>query len=307
MEKRIAVVGLGQMGGRIARRLLHKGHPIGVFDVDRDLAGRFAALGATPYDTLIGLAAGHDVVLTVLPNADIVKRVVLGEGGLASGLASGLAAGLAKGSVLIDMTSSVPAVTREIAGILSQRGIRMLDAPVSGGVQKAEQGALTIMVGGEAQVFEDARIVLEDIGSQIFHVGGIGAGHTAKAVNNLITATTLAITSEAMALGVKMGVNAQALLNVINAGSGRSAASETKFPQQILSRKFVPGFSIALMCKDVGIALGMAHDVDSPALISAAVHELWKRGVEQGRGDMDHSAIALVVEEMAGVQISAAS
>ncbi|WP_433706392.1 NAD(P)-dependent oxidoreductase [Paraburkholderia sacchari] len=299
MEKRIAVVGLGQMGGRIARRLLHKGHPIGVFDVDRNLAGSFAALGATPYDTIGGLAAAHDMVLTVLPNADIVKRVVLGG--------DGLVFGMKKGSVLVDMTSSVPAVTREIAGILSQRGIRMLDAPVSGGVQKAEQGALTIMVGGEAAVFEDARIVLQDIGSQIFHVGGIGAGHTAKAVNNLITATTLAITSEAMALGVKMGVNAQALLDVINAGSGRSAASETKFPQQILSRKFAPGFSIALMCKDVGIALGMAHDVDAPAQISAAVHELWKRGVEQGRGDMDHSAIALVVEEMAGVQISVAS
>ncbi len=111
---------------------------------------------------------------------------------------------------------------------------------MSGGVQKAEQGALTIMVGGDAVVLEDARDVLQDVGANIFHVGGIGAGHTAKAVNNLITATTLAITSEAMALGVKMGVNAQALLDVINAGSGRSAASETKFPQQILSRRFAP-------------------------------------------------------------------
>jgi 3-hydroxyisobutyrate dehydrogenase-like beta-hydroxyacid dehydrogenase len=299
MKKRIAVVGLGQMGGRIARRLLQRGHRIGVFDADRDRAGILAALGATPYDTLQGLAVAHDVVLSVLPNADSVKQVVLGEGGLASGME--------KGGLLIDMTSSVPAVTREIAGILSQRGIRMLDAPVSGGVQKAEQGALTIMVGGERPVFEDARVVLEDVGTQIFHVGGIGAGHTAKAVNNLIAATTLAITSEAMALGVKMGVNAQALLDVINAGSGRSAASETKFPQQILSRKFAPGFSIALMCKDVGIALTMAREVGSPSQISAAVHELWKRGVEQGRGDMDHSAIALIVEEMAGVQISATS
>lgn len=299
MKKRIAVVGLGQMGGRIARRLLQQGHRIGVFDANHEMEAAFAELGAVPYSTLQDLAAAHDVVLTVLPNADIVKRVVLGEGGLASGLKMG--------SLLIDMTSSVPSVTTEIAGILAKRGILMLDAPVSGGVQKAEQGALTIMVGGDAAVVEEARIVLQDIGTQIFHVGGIGAGHTAKAVNNLITATTLAITSEAMALGVKMGVNAQALLNVINAGSGRSAASETKFPQQILSRKFAPGFSIALMCKDVGIALAMAQDVDSPAQISTAVHELWKRGVEQGRGDMDHSAIALVVEEMAGVQISAES
>ncbi len=121
MDKRIAVVGLGQMGGRIARRLLQQGRPIGVFDVNRELADSFAGLGATPYDTLSGLAAEHDVVLTVLPNADIVRRVVLGE--------DGLAVGLARGSLLIDMTSSVPAVTREIAGILSQRGIRMLMHP----------------------------------------------------------------------------------------------------------------------------------------------------------------------------------
>lgn len=298
MNKRIAVVGLGQMGGRIARRLLQQGHAIGVFDVNRELAGTFATLGATPYDTLGGLAADHDVVLTVLPNAAIVRQVVLGD--------DGLAGGLAKGSLLIDMTSSVPTVTREIAGLLAQRGIRMLDAPVSGGVQKAEQGALTIMVGGEAEALEDARDVLQEVGEKIFHVGGIGTGHTAKAVNNLITATTLAITSEAMALGVKMGVNAEALLDVINAGSGRSAASETKFPQQVLTRKFAPGFSIALMCKDVGIALDMAHDVDAPAQIATVVHRLWTRGVEQGRGDMDHSAIALVIEDMAGVQIKAA-
>jgi len=299
MDKRIAVVGLGQMGGRIARRLLERGHSVGVFDADHGRAVTFAKLGATPYDSLQALAATHDVVLTVLPNAAIVKHVVLEEGGLASGFK--------KGGLLIDMTSSVPAVTREIAAILSQRGVHMLDAPVSGGAQKAEQGALTVMVGGDGPIFEDAKSVLQDVGTQIFHVGGVGAGHTAKAVNNLITATTLAITSEAMALGVKMGVSAQALLNVINAGSGRSAASETKFPQQILSGKFSPGFSIALMCKDVGIALAMAQEIDSPAQISTAVHELWKRGVEQGRGDMDHSAIALVVEEMAGVQIRAGS
>jgi len=299
MEKRIAVVGLGQMGGRIAERLLRQRHSIGVYDTDQARTRALASLGATPYDTLQRLGAEHDLVLTVLPNADIVRQAVLGP--------NGLAGGMRQGSILVDMTTSVPAVTKEIAAALSQRGTLMLDAPVSGGVRKAEQGALTIMVGGSAAVLESARPVLRDVGEQIIHVGGTGAGHTAKALNNLITATTLAITSEALALGVKMGVNAQTLLDVVNAGSGRSAASETKFPQQILSRKFVPGFSMALMCKDVGIALDMACSCEVPMGVAAAVHQLWKYGVDTGHGDMDHTAIALVVEELAGVQIRNAS
>ncbi|CAG4899877.1 2-(hydroxymethyl)glutarate dehydrogenase [Paraburkholderia gardini] len=298
MNERIAVVGLGQMGGRIARRLVQQGHKIGVFDTDPGRAADLAALGATSYTDLHSLAARHDVVLTVLPDASAVKAVVLGEGGLSGGLA--------QGSLLIDMTSSVPSVTKDIASTLAQAGIRMLDAPVSGGVQKAEVGALTIMVGGDAAVLQKALPVLQEIGTQIFHVGEIGAGHTTKALNNLITATTLAITSEAMALGVKLGVDAQVLLDVINAGSGRSASSETKFPQQVLSRKFERGFSMALMCKDVGIALAMARDANSPAQVSSAVHGLWQLGVEQGHGDMDHTAIAVVVEQMAGVRIGAA-
>ncbi|CAG9274441.1 3-hydroxyisobutyrate dehydrogenase [Paraburkholderia unamae] len=299
MKQRIAVVGLGQMGGRIAGRLLDTGHRIGVFDTDGSRAQALAARGATPYANLRSLGSEHDVVLTVLPDADIVRRVVLDEGGLASGMT--------RSSLLIDVTTSVPSVTKEIAGALGQRGILMLDAPVSGGVQKAETGALTIMAGGDAAVLRQAMPVLQAIGAQVFHMGAIGTGHTAKALNNLITATTLAITSEAMALGVKLGVDAQTLLDVINAGSGRSAASETKFPEQILSRKFEPGFSMALMLKDVGIALAMARDAHAPAHVGAAVHALWKHGVDQGRGGMDHSAIALVVEEMAGVQIGADS
>lgn len=298
MNKRIAVVGLGQMGGRIAKTLLQRGWDIGVYDTSEVAVRDLASNGARPYDSLQALGAEHDTVLTVLPNAAIVKQVVLGENGLATGMKSG--------SLVIEMTTSEPTVTREIAAILSRQGVHMLDAPVSGGVKKAENGTLTIMVGGSDEVLQTAMPVLEHIGEQIIHVGGIGAGHIAKAVNNLITATTLAITSEGLALGVKMGVNAQKLLDVINSGSGRSASSERKFPDQVLSRKFEPGFSVALMCKDVGIALDMAHEAQSPVWVSKPVHELWKHAVEKGRGDMDHTAIALVVEELAGVEINAA-
>jgi 3-hydroxyisobutyrate dehydrogenase-like beta-hydroxyacid dehydrogenase len=296
---KIAVVGLGNMGGRIAKRLLQQGHEVGVYDTNTATVKEFEALGASAYGSLDALGAAHKIVLTVLPGAEIVRQVVLG--------AAGLASGMLPGSVLIDMTSSVPSVTKTIAAALSASGVKMLDAPVSGGVSKAENGTLTIMVGGDPATLQEVQSVLDDIGEHIVHVGDIGAGHTAKALNNLITATTLAITSEAMALGVKMGLDAQILLDVINLGSGRSAASETKFPQQVLSGKFAPGFSMALMCKDVGIAVGMAHDAALPATVSSSVYELWKYGVGKGKGDMDHSAIALIVEELAGVQIRAKS
>jgi len=293
----IAVVGLGNMGGRIAKRLMQQGHSIGVYDADQKAVKALEALGAEPYGSLKTLGAAHDFILTVLPDAEIVRQVVLGKDGLSSGMRSGC--------VLIDMTTSTPAVTREVATILSQQGVQMLDAPVSGGVAKAEDGTLTVMVGGDPDVVGRASPILKAVGVHIVHLGDIGAGHTAKALNNLITATSLAITSEAIALGVKMGVEAKNMLDVINLGSGRSAASETKFPQQVLSRKFSPGFSLSLMCKDVGIALDMAHKAQMPASVASAVYELWKHGVAMGKGHMDHSAIALVVEELAHVEIKA--
>ncbi len=283
------------MGGRVAKRLMEQGHDVGVYDSDAGAVTRLVALGATGYRSLKALGAEHSFVITVLPNGDIVKKVVFGE--------QGLATGMREGSTLVDMTSSVPAITTEIGLALSRQGVRMLDAPVSGGVKKAETGQLTIMVGGDAAVLADADVILRDVGEHVIHVGDLGAGHTVKALNNLITATTLAITSEAMSLGVKMGVNAQKMLDVINVGSGRSVSSEVKFPQQVMSRKFEVGFTIGLMCKDVGIAMEMAHRTCAPTFVSSAVYELWKYGVAKGCGGMDHTAIALVVEEMAGVEI----
>jgi 3-hydroxyisobutyrate dehydrogenase-like beta-hydroxyacid dehydrogenase len=292
---KIAIVGLGNMGGRIARRLLGLGHELGVYDTNAAVVEQFSQAGATAYHDLAELGGAYPCVIMVLPNAGIVRQVALGE--------RSLAAGMRPGSVLIDMTSSVPAVTREVGAALAQKGVHMLDAPVSGGVKKAENGSLSIMVGGEAEVLEEVTPLLKDVGESVIHVGVLGAGHTAKALNNLITATVLAITSEALALGVKMGVDAGRMLEVINAGSGRSAASETKFPQQVLSRRFEVGFTVELMSKDVGIALGMARDADFPAAVGSAVDALWKAGVAEGYGAMDHTAIALFVERMLGVEI----
>ena len=262
----IGIVGLGNMGGRIAARLMQSGFSVGVFDRDPKLIDAFAKRGATGCASLADLAAKHRIVITVLPDANVVRQVVLGD--------EGLAAAMTPGDLLIDITTSVTSVTRHVAAVLAERGIRMIDAPVSGGVAKAEDGTLAVIVGGEDADVAAARPVLECIGSNIVHVGDVGAGHTVKALNNLISATTLSITAEAMAVGVKMGIDAQKMLDAINVGSGRSASSEIKFPKQILSRKFDPGFSMKLMCKDLGIAVDMANEVQMPAWIAVAVHQL---------------------------------
>jgi 3-hydroxyisobutyrate dehydrogenase-like beta-hydroxyacid dehydrogenase len=292
---KIGLVGLGNMGGRIAKRLMEQGNQLQVYDVNADVLNHFETLGAKPADTPSDLAVNNEYVITVLPNADIVKSVVLGKDGLIFGFKSG--------STLIDMTSSVPDVTKKIGGELGLHGVNMLDAPVSGGLKKAEEGTLAVMVGGGEAALTETLPVLKDVGSNIIHVGELGAGHTIKALNNLITATTLSITAEAMAVGVKSGLDPRKMLEVINTSSGRSNSSENKFPQQVLSRKFEVGFTLDLMYKDLTTALGMAKDTKVPAFISSSVLELWHYASSQGSGNMDHTAIAKFIEEMADVKI----
>jgi 3-hydroxyisobutyrate dehydrogenase len=291
----VGLIGLGNMGGRIAKRLIERGNKLTVFDVNADLLKHFESLGAEVVHTPAELAAVCPYVITVLPNAHIVKSVTLGENGLISGFKSG--------GTLIDMTSSNPEVTKEVGQQLAQHGINMIDAPVSGGVKKAEDGTLAIMVGGEEEVFKKVLPILEDIGKNIIHVGSLGAGHTIKALNNLISASTLAVTAEAMAVGVKLGLDPNKMLQVINSSSGRNNSSEVKFPEQVLTRKFEVGFTLDLMCKDLTTAMELARNAKAPTFISSSVFQLWQYAWSQGGGEMDHTAIVKYIEEMTGVVI----
>ncbi|WP_045522950.1 NAD(P)-dependent oxidoreductase [Neobacillus niacini] len=291
---KVGLIGLGNMGGRIAKRLLQEGNRISIYDKNPQIIQEFVAYGAEAATNPQALAAKNEIIITVLPNAEIVKEVVLGN--------EGLIKGFKPGSTLIEMTTSLPEVTRDIGKVLYENGISIIDAPISGGVKKAETGELSIMVGGEEAVFSRVLPILNQIGTTIILVGELGAGHTIKAINNLLCATTLGITAEALALGVKMGLDPEKMLKVINNSSGRSHSSEVKFPQQVLNRKFEVGFTIDLMYKDISIALSLAQDQDLPLGISEAVLQLWKKGVTYG-GDLDHTAIAKVVEQMAGVEI----
>lgn len=289
------IIGLGNMGGRMVKRLLEQGVEVGVFDLNKDFVRKFVELGAEEANSPADLARKYPYVLTVLPNVFIVKEILTSSDGLMAGMNSE--------SLLIEMTTSIPSVTKELSALLQEKGLKMIDAPVSGGVKKAEEGTLSIMVGGEEADFERAKPLLECMGANIFHVGEAGAGHTIKALNNMISATTLAATGEAMALGVKLGLDPEKMLNVINASTGRSFSSDFKFPNQVLTRKFEVGFTLDLMVKDLNIAMAMAEEEKVPMFISSASFQLWKHAWSQGGGDQDHTAIVKYIEDMFSVEI----
>lgn len=289
------IIGLGNMGGRMAKRLLEQGVEVGVFDVNKEFVRSFVELGAEEAESPAELAEKFPYIITVLPNVFIVKETLTGENGLMKGMKPD--------SLLIEMTTSIPSVTKELNEMMKTKGFRMIDAPVSGGVKKAEDGSLSIMVGGEADDFEEAKPLLSLLGQNIFHVGESGAGHTIKALNNMISATTLAAMGEAMALGVKLGLDPNKMLDVINSSTGRSFSSDFKFPNQVLTRNFEVGFTLDLMVKDLKIAMSMAEEEKVPMFISSASFQLWKHAWSQGGGSEDHTAIVKYIEEMFGVEI----
>ncbi|WP_019415693.1 NAD(P)-dependent oxidoreductase [Paenisporosarcina sp. TG20] len=179
---RVGIIGLGNMGGRMAKRLLEQDVEVGVFDINKDFIQTAVKLGAEEAESPADLALKYEYVITVLPNVYIVKETLLGP--------EGLLKTFRPENLLIEMTTSIPSVTKELSNILKNKGLRMIDAPVSGGVKKAEDGLLSIMVGGEVADFEEVKPLLSCIGQNLFHVGDAGAGHTIKALNNMISATT---------------------------------------------------------------------------------------------------------------------
>lgn len=292
---KVGIIGIGNMGGRMAKRFLSAGIDVGIYDINMEAVQSLVKLGANAIETPKELALLYPYVITILPNTHIVKNIVFGE--------KGLIEGFREDSILIEMTSSIPSMTIEIARRLEEVSYRMVDAPVSGGVLKAEDGTLTIMIGGRGETVQLVLPILEHIGNNIVHVGDIGAGHTIKALNNLISATTLAVTGEALALGVKLGLDPEKMLEVINSSTGRSLSSEYKFPTHILTRKFAGNFGLDLMVKDLSIALGMADEEKTPMFISSAAYQLWKYALSQSEKGVDHTEVIKLIEKMMGVEI----
>jgi 3-hydroxyisobutyrate dehydrogenase len=287
-------LGLGRMGAPMAR--LHAAaFPTRVYDVFPDAAQAVAA--ASEAEAVSDLAAGSEgvgVVILMLPTSRHVEDVLQGERGLFSRLA--------KGSLVIDMGSSEPASTRALAAAAAQLGLDYVDAPVSGGIAKAETGELTIMVGGEADAVTRAMPHLETVGDSIVHVGPAAAGHAAKALNNLVSATNIAAATEAVVVAKHYGIEPATMVEVLNASTGMSQATQVKFPQHILPGTYASRFAYDLMLKDMGIAMRMAEEVGFTPVTGAAFQALSTGRTELGDSP-DHTEIARVYERATGITI----
>lgn len=292
----VAFLGLGAIGRPMARRLAEAGHQLAVWNRTADRAASFAReTGARHADTPADAARGAAIVITCLPTSREVETLLDGS--------DGLLAGLGDDAAFVDCTSGDPATSRRIAARLAQRGIPFLDAPVSGGTSGAEQGTLTVMVGGDASVLERVRPTLEAFGKKIVHCGPVGAGDALKAVNNALLAVHVWATAEGLAALSKAGVKADVALDVINASSGRSNASMNLFPERVLTRAFPRTFRLALLDKDVGIAAGVTREQRVPAPVLQLAAELMTVARGALGEEADHVEMVKLVEQWAGTEI----
>ena len=278
----VGFVGLGNMGMPMARRLAAAGYHVRGYDVSAEIMREIAGHdGFTPAPGLTGL--GTDVVLLSLPDSDVVEHVLLSEGLLDS---------VPEGGMVIDMSSSDPARTRDLATRAAESRVALIDAPVSGGVAGARAGSLTIMVGGSPEAFELARPMLAAIGKRVVHAGDVGAGHAVKALNNLMSAAHLVVSSEALIAGRRFGLDPAVMLEIINGSSGRSGSTENKWPNYVLPEKFDAGFSVRLMVKDMRLALGIERATGTPSAVSEAALAAWEAALADLPSDADHTEIA---------------
>ena len=281
---RVGFVGLGHMGVPMTARLVEAGHEVRGFDVDPAACAR---AGQAAVESLPEAAAGVDVVVLMLATSAIVRQVVLDEG---------LLDAVDSGALVVDMGSSDPTQTRELAAEASRRGVRYLDAPVSGGVVGAEAGTLTIMADGSEEDLDSCRPIFEAVGAKIVHAGPVGAGHALKALNNLLSATNFLITLEAVTAGARFGLDPKVMVDAINDSTGRSWATEHKVPQFVEPRSFTSGFAMRLMVKDIQTARELARATDSPFVLGDAAVALWEQAADALPDDADHTEIALWLE-----------
>jgi len=297
--ERVGLVGLGHMGRPIAARLIAGGVPLSVFDARPEA---MAESGGTPATSLADLARRSDIVITLLPDGAAVRRAVVGDGTAGE---DRLLDGLRAGTLVVDMGSSSPTGTQALGAELTARGVTLVDAPVSGGIRRAADGALAIMVGGEAAAIERCRPLLALIGARIFPTGSLGSAHAMKALNNLVSAAGLLAAGEALLIGRKFGLDPALMVDVLNASTGRNNATEHKLKPFVLSRTFASGFSLALMVKDLGTATALADDTGTPAPFAAECRTLWSRAAAALETGADHTAVVRWLETLAGTTLEA--
>ena len=293
---KIGVCGIGRMGAHMARNLLKGGCSLTVFDTSADAVNELVADGAQAAGSIAELASATTTVLLSLPTPDIVQAVTLGEGGLHQGSAV---------NHVFDCSTTGPEVARTVATALAAFDIAYMDCPVSGGVKGARDGTVAVMVSGQRGVFDQHAKALANIGKPFFVGEQAGQGQVMKLANNLLSLAAIVLSSEVMAMGVKSGLDATQMLEVINSGTGRNSATLDKFPRAVLTRSFDFGFATGLAYKDIKLCLQEAANLGVPMLGGSAVLQML--AVTQARlgADSDFTEIARVVEEWAGVEIKA--
>ena len=293
----VGFIGLGKMGGPMARNLINAGHALVVNDVVEAATAPHRELGATLASTPREVAAASEVIFTSLPGPDEVGAVALG--------ADGLIEGIRPGAIYVDLSTGSPSAIRAVADRIEAVGAHLVDAPVSGGTIGADKGTLAVMVGGELAIVERVRPLLEVLGASVVHVGDVGSGTVAKLVHNAISMTTRIVIQEGMALAVKAGVDPSVMLGVLrDASFGKQLVLSDHIPDLVLKGDYDhPRFSLGLSHKDVSLALALADELDVPLTMAQMADEEIVRGIDRGWADRDNLVTFLLAEERAGVVI----
>jgi 4-hydroxybutyrate dehydrogenase/sulfolactaldehyde 3-reductase len=296
--RRVGVIGLGNMGRPIAANILKGGFEVAVFDLNPAAVERLTSAGATAASRPAAVAMGADLVISVLPDGPDVERAALGE--------DGVFAAAREGMIFADFSTVHPKVSRHLAEEGRKRGIRVLDCAMGRSVPQAEAGTLILMVGGDAADLEACRPVFDKVASTIHHCGPNGAGAAMKLVNNLLAGVLVAASAEALLLGIKAGLSVETMLAVLATTNANNGTLEAAIRTKVLERAFEPPmFAMNLQHKDARLALELAGDVQMPLPIGATVQQLRESARAKGRGNWDASAIATILEELAGAELRA--
>ncbi len=295
-EIRVGVIGLGLMGGGMARTLLRKGFDPVVYDASPAAVDRMAKLGARVAASPQELAEKVDFVFTVLPDGPQVEEVVLGPGGTL--------AGAHPGSFFVDSSTIDPAVSERVRTAVGKAGYRMIDASLNRGPKEAEEGTLIFMVGASPEDFAAVRPLLEAMGTDIFHCGGPGAGITMKVINNILTQSILASDCEALVLGAKAGLSADVMLKVLTSTNANNGPLHNLVPNNVLKGDYTPGFKAWMAHKDMGLAHNLAARLGVPLFTLGPVRQLFSAALGRGKGELTSAVIATVLEELAGVSLA---
>lgn len=285
---RVAFIGLGMMGLPMATCLLKAGYEVAGSDLSQKAREAFSAAGGTAFSEAREAVEGAGVVITMLPDGKIVREALLGAGGLAEVLPAG--------TLIIDMSSSAPLGTAKLGDELAQKGLRLVDAPVSGGVRRAVDGSLAIMAGGDSVAVEEAKPILSAMGRSIFATGPLGSGHAMKALNNYVSAAGLLAACEALAVARKFGIAGETVVDVLNASTGKNNSTEVKLKPFILSGSFASGFSLALMAKDLRTAADLAGEMGLSDSFMERTALIWEAARGALPGPADHTEIYRFVE-----------